>query len=77
MNLNLSGKKVLVSGGTNGIGLSTAISFAKEGCDVAVFSRTQKRVDKTTKRLAMFSRSLAPAVFVFLSGTCGFFPKLT
>jgi len=47
MNLNLSGKKVLVSGGTNGIGLSTAISFAKEGCDVAVFSRTQKRVDKT------------------------------
>tara|TARA_Y100001963_G_scaffold157262_1_gene252983 strand:+ start:86 stop:865 length:780 start_codon:yes stop_codon:yes gene_type:complete len=51
MNLNLRNKKALVSGGTNGIGLAIAIGLAKEGCDVAVFSRTQERVDKTKKLL--------------------------
>ena len=51
MKLNLKGKKVLISGGTHGIGLAIAIAFAKEGCSVCVFSRTKKRVLKTRKKL--------------------------
>jgi len=51
MKLNLKGKKVLVSGGTHGIGKAIAIGLAKQGCDVAVFSRTQKRVDETIEIL--------------------------
>ena len=51
MDLNLTGKKVLVTGGTHGIGLSISTQLAKEGCDVAVFSRTQKRVNQTKKIL--------------------------
>ena len=51
MNLNLTGKKVLVTGGTHGIGLAISIQLAKEGCDVAVFSRTVERVNSTQKTL--------------------------
>ena len=51
MNLDLKGKKVLISGGTHGIGLATANAFANEGCSICVFSRTKKRVFKTRKML--------------------------
>lgn len=47
MDLNLIGKKVLVTGGTHGIGLAITTELAKEGCKLAVFSRTQERVVAT------------------------------
>ncbi|AQT78881.1 short-chain dehydrogenase [Mycolicibacterium litorale] len=40
-----SGKTVLVTGGTSGIGLATAQRFAAEGAHVVVTGRTQGRVD--------------------------------
>ena len=49
MDLNLKGKKALVTGGTHGIGLCIAIELAKEGCDIALFSRTAGRVAETEK----------------------------
>ena len=51
MDLNLKGKKALVTGGTHGIGLCIAIELAKEGCDIALFSRTAGRVAETEKIL--------------------------
>ena len=47
MDLNLTDKKVLVTGGTHGIGLAIVRELANEGCKIAVFSRTQERVVAT------------------------------
>lgn len=39
MDLNLKGKRALISGGTYGIGLSCVNILTNEGCDVSTFSR--------------------------------------
>jgi NAD(P)-dependent dehydrogenase (short-subunit alcohol dehydrogenase family) len=41
----LSGSRVVVVGGSSGIGLATAIAFADAGADVLVASRTQAKLD--------------------------------
>ncbi|PPK65394.1 SDR family oxidoreductase [Actinokineospora auranticolor] len=41
MRLQLTGKKVLVTGGASGIGLACALAFLDEGADVAVIDRAQ------------------------------------
>lgn len=40
MDLGLSGKSVLVTGGTRGIGLAAAQAFAREGCTVHIAGRS-------------------------------------
>ena len=40
-----------ITGGTHGIGLSTAITLAKQGCNVAVCSRTSTRIESTLRKL--------------------------
>jgi NAD(P)-dependent dehydrogenase (short-subunit alcohol dehydrogenase family) len=49
MNLELQGKKALVTGSTAGIGLAIASELAKEGAEVIVNGRTQQRVDAAIK----------------------------
>jgi 3-oxoacyl-[acyl-carrier protein] reductase len=44
MDLGLKGKKVIMNGGSHGIGLEALKLFAAEGCDVAFFSRDADRV---------------------------------
>lgn len=44
MDLGLKGKKVIMNGGSHGIGLSTLRIFAEEGADVAFFSSNAERV---------------------------------
>ncbi len=46
MNLDLNGRSALVTGSTAGIGLAIATALAKEGAQVIVNGRTQKRVDE-------------------------------
>ena len=46
MDLQLEGKRALVTGSTAGIGLAIAAALAKEGARVIVNGRTQERVDR-------------------------------
>jgi NAD(P)-dependent dehydrogenase (short-subunit alcohol dehydrogenase family) len=51
MDLQLSGKRALVSGSTAGIGYAIVEALAKEGAHVIVNGRTQARVDAALKKL--------------------------
>jgi hypothetical protein len=51
MDLQLKGKRALVSGSTAGIGYAIAEALAKEGAAVIINGRTQKRVDEALKQL--------------------------
>ena len=44
MELNLKGKKVLVTGASQGIGQALAESFAREGCHLTVVARSEDRL---------------------------------
>jgi NAD(P)-dependent dehydrogenase (short-subunit alcohol dehydrogenase family) len=52
MTFDYTGKNVIVSGGTNGINLGVAQSFAWAGANVFVFSRDQKKVDAAIELLS-------------------------
>jgi NAD(P)-dependent dehydrogenase (short-subunit alcohol dehydrogenase family) len=51
MDLQLKGKRALVSGSTAGIGYAIADALAREGAAVVINGRTQKRVDEALKQL--------------------------
>ncbi len=51
MNLQLDGKKTLVTGSTAGIGFAIARALAREGASVVITGRTQKRVDHATESI--------------------------
>jgi 3-oxoacyl-[acyl-carrier protein] reductase len=52
MESGLRGKKVIINGGSRGIGRAALDIFAAEGCDVAFFSRDSQRVTDTVKQLS-------------------------
>lgn len=52
MDLGLSGKKVILTGGSRGIGRAALEAFAAEGCDVAFFSRNPEQVAATVDSLS-------------------------
>jgi NAD(P)-dependent dehydrogenase (short-subunit alcohol dehydrogenase family) len=51
MDLQLKGKKALISGSTAGIGYAIADSLAREGASVIVNGRTKSRVDAAIQKL--------------------------
>jgi 3-oxoacyl-[acyl-carrier protein] reductase len=46
MDLQLTGQRVLITGGSKGIGLATAMAFAREGATPVLVSRSQAMLDQ-------------------------------
>jgi len=51
MNLDLSGKRALVCGSTQGIGKAVAMELAKLGADVTLLARNQEKLKEVVKEL--------------------------
>jgi len=51
MDLELSGKSVIITGGANGIGLACADAFAREGARVAIFDRNAEALARAEEQL--------------------------
>jgi len=52
MDLQLEGKKAIVTGGSRGIGKAIARQLAREGCDVAIGARTEGPLHETATEIA-------------------------
>src|SRR5262245_21880861 len=52
MDLGLAGRRVLITGGSQGIGYAVAESFLAEGCHVMIVARDQARLDKAAGKLS-------------------------
>ena len=52
MDFGLADKKAFVGGGSRGIGKAIALELAREGCDVAVASRTMADLEKAAQEIA-------------------------
>jgi NAD(P)-dependent dehydrogenase (short-subunit alcohol dehydrogenase family) len=59
MELQLRGKKALVTGSTAGIGFAIARALAREGVQVVVNGRTQERVDAAVGHIGPGARGIA------------------
>jgi 3-oxoacyl-[acyl-carrier protein] reductase len=51
MNLDLSGKKAIVCGSTQGLGLASAIELALLGAEVTLMARNEKKLNEALKKL--------------------------
>jgi 3-oxoacyl-[acyl-carrier protein] reductase len=54
MDLGLRGKNAIVTGGSHGIGLATAKMLASEGCNLAILSRSNSRLEKAKKEIEAY-----------------------
>src|SRR5581483_2504948 len=52
MDLQLDGKKAIVTGGSAGMGKAIARQLAREGCDVAIGARTEARLKQAAGEIA-------------------------
>jgi 3-oxoacyl-[acyl-carrier protein] reductase len=52
MDLNLKDKRALVTGSSQGLGFSTALGLAKEGCCVVINSRDQAKITDAAARIS-------------------------
>ena len=55
---NLKGKKALVTGGSQGLGLAIAKGLADHGADVAIMARDKRRLNRAKKALAKTGRKI-------------------
>ena len=71
MELGLKGKTAIVTGGTQGIGLATARTLAKEGASVAIVARGRERLDAVAAEIrAAGGKVAAIAADVGKAGDC-------
>ena len=54
MDLNLSGKHILITGGSKGIGLACAQAFLAEGARVSLVSRSEANLTRARESLSAF-----------------------
>lgn len=59
----LKGKKAIITGGSRGLGKATAIAFAKEGIDVAITGRNEKKLQETVAELKALGVNATYALF--------------
>jgi len=52
MNLELTGKRAIVTGASRGIGRSIAQALTSEGCDIAICARTRKDLEAAVESLS-------------------------
>lgn len=52
MQLSARDRTVLITGGSEGLGLATAIAYAKAGANVAIFARRQQQLDEASRKIA-------------------------
>lgn len=67
MNLGISGKTALVTGGANGIGESITEALAKEGANVIFTSRSQESLDSMSDRAQAYGVTAKGILIDFLS----------
>jgi len=63
MDLGLKGRKVILTGGSRGIGRRALELFAEEGCDVAFFSRNADQVAETKAALEKHGGKVVASTF--------------
>ena len=49
MDISLSGRAAIVTGGSKGLGYAIAMRFAQSGADVAIAARGREALDKAVK----------------------------
>src|SRR5262245_8044265 len=63
MDLQLAGKRAVVTGGSRGIGRAIAHSLAQEGCDVVIGARTESTLHEAATAIAAETgRRIEPVV---------------
>jgi NAD(P)-dependent dehydrogenase (short-subunit alcohol dehydrogenase family) len=63
MDLELRGKRALVTGGSRGIGKAVAMVLAEEGCEVAIAARGREALEATAAEIAAATgRTIVPAL---------------
>lgn len=69
MDLGLTGRTVVVTGGSKGIGFATARVFAEEGADVVIVGRDAAALDAAAERLRETARTVTPFAADLSRGT--------